>query len=251
MKAKQKKNESKTKKKYLFRCMAAFLLVLLGITLTQVVSIGFVQLGIITKLANKVDAKKFLIIIAQQATIFVFLAWWFQKRLGSSFFKFDGDIKFVTFFYGILGLFGVNLFSGLVMKYMGVDIQQLEALDHQNMKQNPAIFLFIVAFIAPLYEEFVFRGVILKMLYSKAEEKLGSPSYMAIAILFSGALFSFVHFDIDAAFPVFTLGCYFAWVTIQTNSIFLSSMLHFVQNFLSGCLFLNQGLLKSLESTFF
>ena len=246
MKTKQKKPYS-----YLLRCIFASLLVLLGVLLTQLVAMSFVQFGVITKLANKIDVKNFLITIVQQAIIFVLLAWWFQKKLDSSFFGFDGDLTLTTLFYGIVGLFGVNLFAGLVMKYVNVDIRQLEILDRHNMKQNSTIFLFIVAFIAPLYEEFVFRGVILKMLYSKAEEKLGSRSYTTIAILFSGALFSFVHFDIDAAFPVFILGCYFAWVTIQTNSIFLSSILHFVQNFLSGCLFLNQDLFKNLGIAFF
>ena len=235
---------------YARRCFLAGALVFLAIALTQLAALGMTQIGLITKFNEHLKMNSFLIAILQQAFIFTGLAWWFQKELGSSFFSFAGEIKLSFLLYGLIGLFGVNLFSGLVMKSMGVEVKQLEILSREAMKQNPYLFLFVVAFIAPLYEEFVFRGVILKMLYSKKEEKSGSVPYLLWAVVFSGALFALVHFDLDAAFPVFMLGAYFAWITIRTKSIFLSSTLHFVQNFLSGSVYLNDELIQQFGSSF-
>ncbi len=236
---------------YIKRCIFAFLLICLAITLTQLITQSFIQLGLLVKLTQKVNIQSFLLTIIQQSTIFSVLAWWFQKKLNSSFFSFDGDFSLSLFTYSFLGLIGVNLVSSLIMKYMSVNVQQLEILDREGMKQNSHLFLFVVAFIAPLYEEFVFRGVILKILYSKVEERLSSPFYMIISILISGILFSLVHFDLDAALPVFMLGSYFAWITIKTNSIFIPTLLHFIQNFISGCLFLNDKLFQQFNLSFF
>lgn len=87
--------------------------------------------------------------------------------------------------------------------------------------------------LAPIYEEIIFRGVILTLLVTN----LGT----ARAILFSAFLFGLWHFrnilylGPEAALwwqMIFTfgLGIVLAWITIKTQSVWPSVVLHYLNN---------------------
>ena len=87
--------------------------------------------------------------------------------------------------------------------------------------------------LAPIYEEILFRGVILALLVSAIGTTKG--------IMFSALLFGLWHFKNIIYFGpslelwwqvlyTFVLGLLLAWLTIKTQSIWLSVVLHYFNN---------------------
>ncbi|MDO4467386.1 MAG: type II CAAX endopeptidase family protein [Bacillota bacterium] len=75
--------------------------------------------------------------------------------------------------------------------------------------------------IAPIFEELIFRGLILRTLskYSKT-----------LAIVLSGVLFGMLHMNIEQAIPTMVIGMLFAYVSLKNNTLYLPIVLHFINN---------------------
>lgn len=97
--------------------------------------------------------------------------------------------------------------------------------------KNPAYFLFVSTIGAPVMEEVLFRGFILHSIHSEA----------LIAIIASSILFGIYHIKnyfiksqrslmIQIIYAAFIVGPVFAWVTMQTSSIFFVIVLHSINN---------------------
>ncbi|MCK9625160.1 MAG: CPBP family intramembrane metalloprotease [Bacteroidales bacterium] len=76
--------------------------------------------------------------------------------------------------------------------------------------------------LAPLCEEFLCRGIILRGLLTRM-----SP---VKAICWSAAIFAIIHLNPWQAIPAFVLGCFFGWIYYRTRSIWATIFLHFVNN---------------------
>ncbi len=79
-----------------------------------------------------------------------------------------------------------------------------------------------VVIAAPVLEEWLFRGVILKGLL-----KHSSPWK---AILWSGFMFGLMHLNPWQGIPAMGLGIFFGWVYWRTGSLYLCVFMHFVNN---------------------
>ncbi len=81
-----------------------------------------------------------------------------------------------------------------------------------------------VAVVAPIVEELIFRGLILKGFRS---------NYSAVtAVVMSALLFALFHLN-PWQFPAtFALGLFLGWIMIRTNNIFLAILGHSIHNFL-------------------
>lgn len=76
--------------------------------------------------------------------------------------------------------------------------------------------------LAPIGEEFVFRGIILRGLLSR---------YTPLkAILFTSILFSLIHVSLIQIFGAFVLSLFFSWIFYRKGSLGLCMLLHFVAN---------------------
>ena len=82
--------------------------------------------------------------------------------------------------------------------------------------------VFTAVIIAPLFEELLMRGIILRGL-------LTSGSTLK-AILWSAFLFAFIHLNPWQALPAFTIGIFLGWVYYKTRSIWTPIFIHFVNN---------------------
>lgn len=82
--------------------------------------------------------------------------------------------------------------------------------------------LLSVSVFAPLFEEWLCRGMVLRGLLSKVK-----PVW---AIVISAAFFGLIHFNPWQAIPAFTLGCLFGWVYYRTGSLKLTMLMHCVNN---------------------
>lgn len=100
-----------------------------------------------------------------------------------------------------------------------------------------AMYLVIVA---PIAEEIVFRGLILKVL---------SPYGVKNAILLSAILFGLMHKNIPQAIGAFAIGIVFAVVDTKANSILPSIIMHSLNNMLPCLMDINSSLKSPAVNT--
>lgn len=96
-----------------------------------------------------------------------------------------------------------------------------EALEKVMMEKDLWMFLTAVI-LAPIFEELVFRGLILDGLLKKY-----SP---ALAIGISALLFGLIHGNPPQIFTGIVLGSFIGWIYYKTKRIELAVFLHFVNN---------------------
>ena len=83
------------------------------------------------------------------------------------------------------------------------------------------MYIIAIVFIPAIFEELLFRKAILN--YSK---KYGS----VFAVVFSALLFALFHMNLNQAIFAFIIGILFGVIAIQTSSIKLTVLLHFLNN---------------------
>lgn len=89
---------------------------------------------------------------------------------------------------------------------------------------NFLINFITVSIFAPLCEEWLCRGMVLRGLLLKARMK---PFW---AILISALFFALIHFNPWQAIPAFLMGCLFGYVYYRTGSLKLTMLMHFTNN---------------------
>jgi len=127
----------------------------------------------------------------------------------------------------ILG-FGVNFINNIVMILLKVPIQAEKFFGLISNLDSPATLLITGIFIAPLFEETVFRG----FLFPGLRQKYGWKS----AALISSAIFGFCHFQLAAFIPTFVLGLVFSYLYQRSSSIWPGIILHTLVNAFGLCL---------------
>ena len=88
--------------------------------------------------------------------------------------------------------------------------------------------LLCVAVFAPLFEEWLCRGLVLRGLLHKT-----SP---IIAICASALFFALIHGNLWQAIPAFVLGVLFGYVYYKTGSLKLTMLMHCANNTLAACM---------------
>ncbi len=93
----------------------------------------------------------------------------------------------------------------------------------ESLTKGPVLAsLLSVSVMAPLFEEWLCRGLILRGLLKKMK-----PSW---AIVFSAAFFAVLHMNPWQAIPAFALGALFGYVYYRTGSLKLTMLMHCVNN---------------------
>ena len=87
---------------------------------------------------------------------------------------------------------------------------------------SPIILMLTVAVIAPIYEEVIFRGILLKGMASKMNPKL--------ALIISALFFALVHMNIPQGINAFLLGMLIGSIYLNRGSIYLCIFAHFINN---------------------
>lgn len=80
-----------------------------------------------------------------------------------------------------------------------------------------------VSIFAPLFEEWLCRGMILRGL-------LNNKVNPAVSILVSALFFALIHLNPWQALPAFAIGCLFGYVYYKTGSLKLTMLMHFTNN---------------------
>ncbi len=135
----------------------------------------------------------------------------------------------------ILVLIPLTVAMGFVGEQIAYLVPGTEALEElmQDML-FPSFFTFItIVFLAPLLEELLFRGIILK----------GFLNHMSprSSIFWSALLFGLVHMIPAQAASAFVAGLLIGWLYYRTRSLWACIFVHFMNNLLSYGLFLYFG----------
>ena len=116
--------------------------------------------------------------------------------------------------------FWADAFTPLLPEMPSVLRQALEELT-----QGPFWLNFLsVSILAPLCEEWLCRGMVLRGLLARTRMK------PAVAILISSLFFALIHLNPWQAIPAFLLGCLFGYVYYKTGSLKLTMLMHFTNN---------------------
>ena len=101
-----------------------------------------------------------------------------------------------------------------------------------NVKSIGGLFvnLIIVALLPAIGEEFLFRGVLLRLFKEWTKNK-------HVAILISAFLFSAVHFQFYGFLPRFLLGALFGYLFVWSRNIWVPVTVHFINNGLAVILY--------------
>ena len=101
-----------------------------------------------------------------------------------------------------------------------------------NVKSIGGLFvnLIIVALLPAIGEEFLFRGVLLRLFKEWTKNKHA-------AILISAFLFSAVHFQFYGFLPRFLLGALFGYLFVWSRNIWVPVTVHFINNGLAVILY--------------
>lgn len=139
-----------------------------------------------------------------------------------------GKITPVLFFILIsFALVALNLIIDPISSLMKTP-EWFEKVMSNLIGGNKIVTLLSVSILAPLLEEFLCRGVILRGLLQRI-----SP---AKAIMWSALIFAVLHLNPWQAVPAFLLGVFFGWIYYKTGSLWATIFLHFLNNTVSSIL---------------
>lgn len=95
----------------------------------------------------------------------------------------------------------------------------------EELTVSPIQLVLSAAVIAPIYEEIIFRGILLKGMSKKI-----NPT---IALVVSALFFAVVHLNVPQGINAFLLGLVIGFIYLTTDSIYLSIFAHFINNLLA------------------
>ena len=122
----------------------------------------------------------------------------------------------------VLGTVGALVVSVAVTQ-LGIEPEGIKQA--MEIAREPALFaasLFVMAILAPMVEEAVFRG----LLYGWLAGRWGTVA----AWIVSSILFAAAHVELAHVILVFPLGLWFGWLRRRTDSLWPSLVAHMVNN---------------------
>ncbi len=153
--------------------------------------------------------------------LFIGISLWVNYRRKQ---KIQWNFKIVSFRLLSLMLLLLVVFPIGINKPVNNLFGQLFNFKHElsNPFDRP-LLLFGTVLLAPILEEIIFRGIILKGLLTRY-----TPKY---AIILSAIVFGLVHGKPLQIWGAFVLGIFFGWIYYKTNSIGTTILLHSFANF--------------------
>lgn len=107
---------------------------------------------------------------------------------------------------------------------------------------HPAFVILFAVVLAPVFEELIFRKMLVDRMIRYGE---------ATAVLFSGMMFGLFHGNFNQFVYAFVLGCFFGFLYVKTGRIQYTIILHILVNFMGtvvGILFLRQIPMEELAN---
>lgn len=172
----------------------------------------------------------------------IFLAWAFGKKVPEYLYM-KQTVGIEIFFLSVILIFAAVPFINYILElnmqlrlpefmkpvedWIYASEQQAEKVTHAFLRADTISVLlfniFMIAVIPALGEEFMFRGVVLRILKDWSRNA-------HVAIWLSAILFSFIHMQFLGFFPRMILGVLFGYMVVWSGSIWPAVVAHFVNN---------------------
>lgn len=118
------------------------------------------------------------------------------------------------------GVFWITDLTNLMLLFFPVNESEYMALT--RLLDGGVVSLISTCLIAPLIEEMLFRGVILRAFLENYS--------VGNAVLLSSLLFALFHMTVSQLPVAFIVGCFLGWLYVRTRSLWPSIMGHFLYN---------------------
>lgn len=137
--------------------------------------------------------------------------------------------------------YGIAIFTNLITIFIGsffkeTDLNEsfntVNELQPENLSCALVLFVQLVV-IAPLFEEFWYRGIVMKAL---------QPYGNGFAIFVSALLFGLTHANLQQFFYATVLGICLGYIAVTTKSIVVTTVMHAMFNSISGIMLLFMSL---------
>lgn len=204
----------------------ALLVVILSILLE---GLGQVPVEILNLFSGKFETAGpyiyFVLGVVVKYYVIIILLKWFSSRSDEE--KSKHQLNRRSFAYAALMIiaFRVIFDNSLILWVNNIPMPDFINRAFEELSISPIILILSVALIAPVYEEIIFRGILLRGMAKKMNP--------AIAIVISSLLFALVHMNIPQGINAFLLGLFIGLIYLRTGSIYLSIFAHFINNFLA------------------
>lgn len=199
---------------------------LLIIIVSSVVESSKFPLYLITdKLGDNAIYGKFILdVIFKYLSIIVILKLFSKKNEyenKSFIYEKIGRIYFAFVFAAVMG-YRIFYSCSIEILMKDVKINPVVQKAFDELAISPIVLILSVAIIAPIFEEVLFRGIILNGMNKFLNSK--------IAVVISALLFALMHMNLVQGVNTFFLGIILGFIYIKTKSIYLSIFGHFINN---------------------
>ncbi len=143
----------------------------------------------------------------------------------------------ISFFIRYIGGIAGTAFGAV---FSGADMSVGREMMNYKSPRTITVMLVYACFVAPLTEEIMYRGLILKNL-SRVSQRFG--------IIMSALLFGLMHGNVSQFIFAFFMGIFFAHIDIKHNSLLPSMIIHSFVNIISSAISYS-GLLDSMTGVF-
>ncbi|MDD5772665.1 MAG: type II CAAX endopeptidase family protein [bacterium] len=161
-------------------------------------------------------------------SVISFLIWYLfiSKRYKNplkNYFSFE-NINYEIIIYSLAVMAGIYIFKAGLSSVIRMPDWFISKILSETMKRKGGIYFILIEIVilAPIFEEIVYRGFILRGLIGNYGQKK--------ALLSSALLFSFIHMNPSQLLPAFMLGLFFAWLYIRLNNVVLGIIIHSIYN---------------------
>ncbi len=147
---------------------------------------------------------------------------------------------------GIVATLSLNFLADFFISLLPPMPEVLKAALEGITQGNFILNLICVSVFAPLFEEWLCRGMVLRGLL-KYKSRKGKRIHPVWAIIISAAFFAVIHANPWQAIAAFMLGCLFGYLYWKTGSLYLTMLLHAANNF-TALVLSNIPALKDMDS---
>lgn len=123
---------------------------------------------------------------------------------------------------GILLAYGGQIVAGLIEMALGIQPESQNTQDLMEIARATPYFIVIIALIAPILEEIIFRKIIFGSIYKVTN--------FWIAAFASSLVFAFVHWDLWHILKYTAMGFVFAFLYVKTKRIIVPIIAHMMMN---------------------
>lgn len=120
--------------------------------------------------------------------------------------------------YGIILLFAANIVIEPILIFFPESMMEYISM----LGKIDIYYIITIVALAPLFEELVFRGIILNDIKRRHNT--------LVAVIVSSVIFGLIHFNIVQSISATLMGAILAYVFLATKSIWAVVLLHFLQN---------------------